>query len=101
MASPQPPSITPQTEMSTLDVDQTGYRFQKLMKIMGSRVTPSGGNCGGNTSSSKETLPHKRCDNKGKEVLPLLEPFSSRSSSQTTGSSQTKMILSRCKQKYR
>ncbi|KAL5768616.1 hypothetical protein ACOSQ2_015399 [Xanthoceras sorbifolium] len=42
------------------------------------------------TGYSKTTPPHKRRANKGKKALPLPEPFSSKSSSHSTGSSQTK-----------
>ncbi|KAL5741403.1 hypothetical protein ACOSP7_028135 [Xanthoceras sorbifolium] len=36
----QPPPITPPTKISTRDADQAGYHFQKLMEIVGSRLTP-------------------------------------------------------------
>ncbi|KAL5810689.1 hypothetical protein ACOSQ4_027257 [Xanthoceras sorbifolium] len=88
-ASPQPPLITPQTEMSTQDVDQAG------------RVTPLGGNHRGNTDPNKETLSRKRCASKGKELLLLSEPFSSESFSQSTGNSQTKKITACSKRKHR
>ncbi|KAL5776216.1 hypothetical protein ACOSP7_009142 [Xanthoceras sorbifolium] len=75
-ASPQPPLITPQTEMPTQDVDQVGYHFHKLLEIMGSRVTPStGGDCRGNTGPSKKAFSYKKCANKGKESLLLQSPF--------------------------
>ncbi|KAL5797621.1 hypothetical protein ACOSQ2_002441 [Xanthoceras sorbifolium] len=89
MASPQPPLITPQIEMSTQYVDQAGYHFQKFMKIMR------------NTGPSKGTTSHRRCASKGKEPLPLPEPFSSESSSQSTGSSQTERSPARNKRKHR
>ncbi|KAL5769696.1 hypothetical protein ACOSP7_013850 [Xanthoceras sorbifolium] len=88
MAVSQPPPITSQMETSTQDVNQSGYHLQKFMEIMVSRITPlTEGDC-----SEK-----CRCANKGKEALPLLEPFSSESSSQTTGSSQTKRSPTRNK----
>ncbi|KAL5734840.1 hypothetical protein ACOSP7_032701 [Xanthoceras sorbifolium] len=87
--------------MSAQDMDQAGYYFQKLMKIMGSIVTPpTGGDRGGSASLSKKTISHKRCANKGKEALPLPEPFSSEFSSQTSGSSQTKRSPTCSKRKH-
>ncbi|KAL5800885.1 hypothetical protein ACOSQ3_032517 [Xanthoceras sorbifolium] len=79
MASPQPPPITPQTEMPTQGVDHAGYHFQKLIEIMGSRLTPPfplEGNCGENAGPHKETTSHKRCTSKRKQPLPFPEPFS-------------------------
>ncbi|KAL5782008.1 hypothetical protein ACOSP7_007037 [Xanthoceras sorbifolium] len=99
--SPQSPSVTLQTEMSTQDVDQAGYHFQTFMEIMSSIITPLGENRGGNTGPNKETTSHKRCASKWKESLPLPEPFSSESSSQSTGSSQTERSPACGKKKHR
>ncbi|KAL5765789.1 hypothetical protein ACOSP7_016406 [Xanthoceras sorbifolium] len=100
--SPQPPPVTLQTELSAQDVDQAGYHFQKFMKIMSSRISPPREDRGENTGPSKRIwcyriTSHKRCASKGKEPLSLPEPFSSESSSQSIGSSQTKRSPARSK----
>ncbi|KAL5753027.1 hypothetical protein ACOSP7_023202 [Xanthoceras sorbifolium] len=81
----QPPPMTSPTEISTRDADQAGYHLQKLIEIVGNRLTLHGEKYMRSTGPGKEVT-----KTKGKEPLPLLEPFMDESPSQSIGSSQTK-----------